>query len=81
MRGSTMGDLNVYIQESSNQWASTKLWSKSGNQGTQWQQASGICIKSSSQYQIVFEAVRGSSFQSDVAIDDINFTNCKCIGK
>ena len=36
-------------------------------------------IKPSTQnYQIVFEAVRGSSYQGDIAIDDISFTEQAC---
>ena len=52
MYGASMGDLNVYIQDSASQWALTSLWSKSGNQGALWHQASGICVNSTGQYQV-----------------------------
>ncbi|MBT7144865.1 MAG: hypothetical protein HN894_16195, partial [Bacteroidetes bacterium] len=75
MYGSTMGSLTVYI--STNGGSSyTQLWYKSGDQGNSWQEAtidlssysgsSNVCLR--------FKGETGSSYYSDIAIDDISVT-------
>lgn len=44
-------------------------WQKSGNQGNSWQFASVLAWSTFTT--LVFEGVRGTSFRSDVAIDDV----------
>jgi len=48
-----------------------------GDQGDFWYRGD-IPINSAINYQVVFEGVRGSDYQGDIAIDDISFTpGCK----
>ena len=68
MFGSSMGTLHFEV--SSNGGASwTSHWSKTGNQANQWHQASPIVINQIDTFR--FRGVRGSSWQSDMAIDDL----------
>lgn len=60
-----------------------KIWSVAGNKGEHWFDA---CIKTpvlSRDYQIYIEAERGSTYASDIAIDDVNIHtgNCICSSK
>jgi len=73
MYGSAMGTLNVEVSEDCENW--TNVWSLSGNQGNTWYQAivdltyySGMTIT------IRITGVTGSSYQSDMSIDDIEVT-------
>ena len=69
-----MGTLNVYMYTPT---GSKRLWSKSGNQGQQWLSAS-ITVVSKEPLSIVFEAVRGVAYASDIAIDDISYLDGSC---
>ena len=52
-----------------------KVWSKSGEQGDDW--IKGVAnIGGHANFRIVFEGVKGSSYQGDIAIDDISFQDC-----
>lgn len=73
MYGSTTNKLNVYMKPVTG--AMTTLWTKSGEQGTRWISAN-VDLVSSVSYQIIIEAVAGTSFTGDIAIDDITLTNC-----
>ena len=73
MSGATMGVLSLTAQTNS---GTTTIWSRSGDQGTNWindevvdlSNYSGIAMK------LRFDATTGDSFTSDMAIDDINIT-------
>ena len=47
-----------------------------GNKGNRWVKGTAA-IGQVYLAEIVFEAVRGNSFASDVALDDISFANCQ----
>jgi len=68
MFGGSMGTLNVQAVSSSG--AVTTLWSRTGDQGTAWQTAT-IPISLTGSYRIRFDAQLGSSWQSDICIDDV----------
>ncbi|MFN3243421.1 MAG: S8 family serine peptidase [Planctomycetota bacterium] len=68
MFGGTMGTLNVQAVSSSG--AVTTLWTRSGDQGDVWQAAS-IPITLTGSYRIRFDAQLGSSWESDICIDDV----------
>ncbi|CAF4185562.1 unnamed protein product, partial [Rotaria sp. Silwood2] len=72
MYGPSIGILNVLI-------AGTQrlLWTKSGNLGNRWR-FGHVTVRSNDAYQIAFEGVVGSSFQGDIAIDDVSTTNGAC---
>lgn len=70
-----MGKLNVYTWSPNN--ISKHLWSKEGNQGQDWLSAS-ITIVSDKPFAVVFEGVRGATYASDIAIDDIKYLDGSC---
>ncbi|KAL9979998.1 hypothetical protein ACROYT_G008528 [Oculina patagonica] len=76
MYGESTGSLNVYVKDSSGK--STLVWSKSGDQGDQWSEAK-LTLESKLDYEVEFEAVRGTSFRGDMALDDIRFTDGPCM--
>lgn len=78
MKGSSIGKLNVFFRVlDASKKPMTLMWQLSGNQGDKWQQGR-IAITLKTYHQIVIEAVRGSSFSGDIAIDDIEFTTGLC---
>jgi len=77
MFGSGMGELNVYLKSVTG--AMAKVWSLSGDQGDEWKMAQVTLINSASDYLVVFEAVRGSSFRADIGLDDISFKEHPCL--
>ncbi|XP_041365734.1 MAM and LDL-receptor class A domain-containing protein 1-like [Gigantopelta aegis] len=75
MNGRTMGRLNVYLRKNGNLGRS--IWSQVGNQGVDWH-VSQVDISSSQPFTITFEAIIGSGFSSDIAIDDIVLKPTMC---
>ncbi|KAM9322348.1 MAM domain-containing protein 2-like [Pholidichthys leucotaenia] len=67
MYGSGIGQLSVHINKDGEE---VLLWQLKGEQSVAWLKAR-VEYQSDSQHQIVFEAIRGSSVRSDIAIDDI----------
>ncbi|MEM8907175.1 MAG: T9SS type A sorting domain-containing protein [Bacteroidota bacterium] len=69
--GSSMGTLNVQVTEDNGaSW--TTVWTRSGNSGDWWQTASiNLSAYDGSVIQIRFNGITGSSFRSDMAIDDV----------
>jgi hypothetical protein len=67
MYGAAMGDLEVGVLDSTGY---TALDTISGNQGNQWQLAY-YPITSTNPFKIKFKATTGSSYTSDIAIDDV----------
>lgn len=76
MYGKTVGSLNVYLIDSS-EGTKTQLWSRTGQQGKDWQQ-SHVSYSSESKYRIVFEGTRGRGYTGDIALDDIQFLKGSC---
>ncbi|KAH9494980.1 hypothetical protein Btru_018316 [Bulinus truncatus] len=73
MFGQGIGTLNVYMNTTNLQ----KVWSLSGSQGRSWSPAS-VSFDSLVPYQIIIEGTVGSSYEGDLAIDDIYFSNDNC---
>ncbi|XP_074546012.1 MAM domain-containing protein 2-like isoform X2 [Halichoeres trimaculatus] len=67
MYGSGTGQLNVRLNKGGED---VLLWQRSGEQSVAWLRAT-MEYQCDSQHAIVFEAIRGSSVRSDIAIDDI----------
>ncbi|XP_063956551.1 MAM and LDL-receptor class A domain-containing protein 1-like [Lytechinus pictus] len=81
MYGSAIGMLNVYIVETGEDVLQLlPSWSQSSNQGNQWYIAKFLA-PTVNDYQIVFEGVVGSSFTSDIAIDDVRITDGYCLSQ
>ena len=74
MYGTSMGTLSVEISiNGDTSW--TSIWSKSGNQANSWIEATiymnSYCGSGNNNVKIRFKGVTGSSYTSDIAIDDI----------
>ncbi|XP_074473290.1 MAM domain-containing protein 2-like [Sebastes fasciatus] len=74
MYGSGTGQLSVHLHKDGED---ALLWQLSGEQSMAWLRAT-VEYQSDSQHQIVFEATRGSSVRSDIAIDDIILEGGPC---
>ncbi|XP_019744349.1 MAM domain-containing protein 2 [Hippocampus comes] len=74
MYGSSTGRLSVHLQKDG---GDIFLWQRNGEQSIAWLRAT-VEYQSDSQHQIVFEATRGSSIRSDIAIDDIVLEGGPC---
>ncbi|XP_078695245.1 uncharacterized protein LOC144924164 [Branchiostoma floridae x Branchiostoma belcheri] len=70
-----MGTLNVYLKEGEN--LGTAVWTVTGNQGDQWNQAQ-ISIANSDTFKVVFEGIRGTGYKGDIAMDDITVSAGDC---
>ncbi|XP_078360420.1 MAM and LDL-receptor class A domain-containing protein 1-like isoform X2 [Oculina patagonica] len=70
MYGSTMGALNVTI-------SGNTVFSASGNKGNMWLNAS-VDVNLWGVHAVTFEGITGSSFRSDLAIDDFLFVPGNC---
>uniref|UniRef100_H3DMT5 MAM domain containing 2 n=1 Tax=Tetraodon nigroviridis TaxID=99883 RepID=H3DMT5_TETNG len=77
MYGSGTGELNLHLKYDSGE---KLLWQQSGEQSISWLRAT-VEFQHDSQHQIVFEATRGASVRSDIAIDDIVLEGGPCQGK
>ncbi|KAI9519182.1 hypothetical protein NQZ68_030714 [Dissostichus eleginoides] len=74
MYGSGTGQLSVHLHKDGED---ALLWKLSGEQSVAWLRAT-VEYRSDIQHQIVFEATRGSSVRSDIAIDDIILESGPC---
>lgn len=74
MYGGSVDTLNVYIKSS---LFRRRLWGKSGDQGQFWQLGQ-VSLSSPVDYQVVFEGIRGQSYQGDIAIDDVTVYDGGC---
>lgn len=78
MKGRDVNTLNVLIKTKNG--TEFKIWSKSFNHGDKWLNAM-INFKLDSSFTMIFEALRGSSYLSDISIDDIEFREGECPSK
>nr|XP_015191896.1 PREDICTED: MAM domain-containing protein 2 isoform X1 [Lepisosteus oculatus] len=76
MYGSGTGLLSVYLKKA---WerGETLLWRRRGEQSISWMKGM-VEYECDHNHQIVFEAIRGISIRSDIAIDDIGFQKGPC---
>jgi hypothetical protein len=73
MYGSAMGTLNMEVSEDCENW--TNVWSISGDQGNTWYQANvDLTPYIGTTITIRFTSVTGSSYRSDMSIDDVEVT-------
>ncbi|XP_017781348.1 PREDICTED: uncharacterized protein LOC108566129 [Nicrophorus vespilloides] len=80
MWGSSAGQLRVYLKKVNVSWIlkpEDAIFLKSSNQGPLWQRSFLQFPEIDEDFQIIIEAVRGSTYLSDLAIDDFTITeNC-----
>ncbi|XP_013402242.2 MAM and LDL-receptor class A domain-containing protein 1-like, partial [Lingula anatina] len=74
MYGSTVGAFNVFVLSGGKK---TALLNLRGNMGNQWRQGQSNWVFTAPT-QLVFEAIRGSSYTGDIAIDDISVNPGPC---
>lgn len=68
-----LGSLNVYIKRQSQLFSELHpAWNRSGDGGNEWKKASILISLMEEPFQIVIEGVRGSSYNGDIAIDDLD---------
>eukprot|EP00057_Strongylocentrotus_purpuratus_P018001 XP_011672475.1 PREDICTED: MAM and LDL-receptor class A domain-containing protein 2-like [Strongylocentrotus purpuratus] len=72
-----MGSLTVYQKLDGSDDPQVAIWREDQPRGPQWNQAQ-LDFTGKDPYHLIFEAVRGSSFMGDIAIDDIAFHDGKC---
>ncbi|XP_052085404.1 MAM and LDL-receptor class A domain-containing protein 1-like isoform X2 [Mytilus californianus] len=75
MKGTHMGTLNIYSEGQNT--AKSNIWSRSGAQGNFWIKGE-VNVPAMIGRKISIEAVRGSYWSSDIAIDDISLTPGSC---
>ncbi|KAK3090552.1 hypothetical protein FSP39_012634 [Pinctada imbricata] len=81
MYGTEMGDLNVFVLGCSSSTKKDKVWSISGNQGTDWHPTCFKVENRTEDFNIIIQATVGTGYHSDVAIDDVKLKigdNCTC---
>lgn len=76
MYGSGTGRLRVLMHRGAGE-DDVLLWQRGGEQSITWLRAA-VEYQTDQQHQIVFDATRGSSVRSDIAIDDIIFESGPC---
>ncbi|XP_035291923.1 MAM domain-containing protein 2a [Anguilla anguilla] len=79
MYGSGTGQLSLYLRrEGGRQHArEALLWRRRGEQSVSWM-LGAVDYTCEDRHQIVFEAIRGPSIRSDIAVDDIVFKKGPC---
>ncbi|XP_076102513.1 uncharacterized protein LOC143071805 isoform X2 [Mytilus galloprovincialis] len=74
MFGADVGSLTVSVKDSK---GDRELWTLSGNQGSSWR-TDNVYILSEGDFKIRIEAVRGSNWESDIALDDLKISPGLC---
>ncbi|XP_078503495.1 MAM domain-containing glycosylphosphatidylinositol anchor protein 1 [Lissotriton helveticus] len=77
MYGKHIGSLNVLVRVRNIGTMDTQVWSMSGNRGNMWQHVN-VPINPSGPFQVVFEGVRGLSYEGDIAIDNVTVKPGAC---
>ncbi|KAM4694099.1 MAM domain-containing glycosylphosphatidylinositol anchor protein 1 isoform 2-T2 [Discoglossus pictus] len=77
MYGKHIGLLNILIRVTRIGIMDTQVWTLSGNKGNMWQHAT-VPINPSEPFQVIFEGVRGSGMEGDIAIDDVTVKKGEC---
>uniref|UniRef100_A0A673W4N4 MAM domain containing 2a n=1 Tax=Salmo trutta TaxID=8032 RepID=A0A673W4N4_SALTR len=76
MYGSGTGLLSVLLRRGDSE-QDALLWRRRGEQSISWMRAT-VDYECDRRHQIIFEAIRGPSIRSDIAIDDIVFKKGPC---
>nr|XP_033780583.1 MAM domain-containing protein 2 isoform X1 [Geotrypetes seraphini] len=77
MYGAGTGLLNVYMRKEGSGEKETLLWRRRGEQSITWLRGV-VEYECKKHHQIIFEAIRGASIRSDIAIDDIMIRSGPC---
>ena len=75
MLGSTMGSLNIYIQDTDS-GNTTHVFTQSGNKGNQWHNSvTNLSSFSNKTVRFIIEGTTGYSYRSDMAVDAFSVTD------
>ena len=74
MAGNSVGSLTVKLKLADRSKYKV-LYTLSGSQGENWKNAN-ISIGQQTEFEIIFEATRGDSYNAKIALDDIQFYSC-----
>ena len=77
MLGKSMGSLTVFKEINGTR---TQIFKKAGNQGVGWKRGEAVFseqLNKNQAFKVVFEGMRGPGVESDIALDDIAFTDCQ----
>ena len=74
MAGTSVGNLTVKLKLADKSKYKV-LYTLSKSQGESWKNAN-VSIKAHKDFEIIFEASRGSGYNDKIALDDIQFYNC-----
>ncbi|OCT79549.1 hypothetical protein XELAEV_18026358mg [Xenopus laevis] len=77
MYGRHIGNLNLLMRTRSKGTMDTQVWSLRGDRGNRWQHAM-VPMSPMGPFQVVFEGVRGSGIEGDIAIDDVTVRKGDC---
>jgi len=70
-----MGTLNVYLEEEGS--PRSLIFTQNKSQGNKWNRGA-ITLKPKKCFKVVFEAIRGRSYQGDISLDDVYFQDGTC---
>ncbi|GJQ78071.1 putative somatomedin B [Trypoxylus dichotomus] len=80
MYGAGIGELRVYMKKVNDSWVfklQDAIFARDGNQGNEWWRGLVELGPITDEFQIIFEGIRGISFTTDIAIDDVKIIeNC-----
>ncbi|XP_070565015.1 MAM and LDL-receptor class A domain-containing protein 1-like [Ptychodera flava] len=79
MNGGGIGTLRVDIVTAENPGTPDTIWTLSGNQDTAWKYGR-VPFMQTTEYQLIFVAIRGNGPSSDIAIDDVVISDGYCTG-
>ncbi|XP_018120384.1 MAM domain-containing glycosylphosphatidylinositol anchor protein 1 isoform X2 [Xenopus laevis] len=77
MYGRHIGNLNLLMRARNKGTMDTQVWSLRGDRGNRWQHAM-VPMNPTGPFQVVFEGVRGSGIEGDIAIDDVTVRKGDC---
>ncbi|XP_072036874.1 MAM and LDL-receptor class A domain-containing protein 1-like [Amphiura filiformis] len=75
MYGRNAENLKVFFQKQGEEIPATHAWKQSGDQGNFWHRATVDVGLVNVAFRVVFEATTGTTYQNDIAIDDVTFYN------
>ncbi|XP_077864143.1 MAM and LDL-receptor class A domain-containing protein 1-like [Saccoglossus kowalevskii] len=77
MYGVNIGQLNVYITNTSTPDEPRLIWNKDSDQGNRWHFAQ-VTVYSPREYYISIEGIKGDDTKGDIAIDDLHLSAGAC---
>ena len=67
--------LYVFYPSPQTENALTEVWSRTGNQGKQWNRAE-VPLRKLRDFEVIFEGVRSADLGGGASLDDLEFLDC-----